>query len=140
MYREGQLYVSTENAQFTGTPVQVGAMNAGRVDSVTPTVGSTVHKGETIAKVELPSQVGTAQNGQPKLGFLDAGDSTVSVQSPIDGVVAGGAGHAGRYRPGRPGAGDGRRPEPDVGQRQHRRDQRRPRQGRPTGQRCTSTR
>src|SRR5437868_6136145 len=34
-YREGQLYVSTENAQLTGQPVQVGAMNAGRVESIT---------------------------------------------------------------------------------------------------------
>ena len=25
MYREGQLYISTENAQLTGTPVQIGA-------------------------------------------------------------------------------------------------------------------
>jgi multidrug resistance efflux pump len=87
MYREGQLYVSTDNAQLTGTPVQVGAMNAGRVESIVPTVGSAVHKGDTVAQVALPSQIGAAQNGQPKLGFLNAGDSTVSVQSPIDGVV-----------------------------------------------------
>jgi multidrug resistance efflux pump len=87
MYREGQMYVSTENAQLTGTPIQIGSMNAGRVDSVTPTVGSTVHKGDTVAQVALPSQIGTAQNGQPKLGFLNAGDSTVAVQAPIDGVV-----------------------------------------------------
>jgi multidrug resistance efflux pump len=87
MYREGQMYVSTDNAQITGTPVQVGSMNAGQVDSVTSTVGSTVHKGDTLAVIDLPSQVGVAQNGQPKLGFLGAGDSTVTVQSPIDGVV-----------------------------------------------------
>lgn len=87
MYREGQLYVSTDNAQITGTPVQVGSMNAGQVDSVTPTVGSIVHKGDTLAVIDLPSQVGVAQNGQPKLGFLGAADSTVTVQSPIDGVV-----------------------------------------------------
>jgi multidrug resistance efflux pump len=87
MYREGQMYVSTDNAQLTGTPVQVGAMNAGRVQSITPSVGSTVHKGDPIAVVDLPSQVGTAQNGQPKLDFLPNGDSTVTVQSPLDGVV-----------------------------------------------------
>ena len=52
-----------------------------------PTVGSTVQKGQTIATVALPSQVGTAQNGQAKLSFLNAGDSTANVQSPIDGVV-----------------------------------------------------
>ena len=87
MYRDGQMYVSTDNAQITGTPVQVGSMNAGQVDSVIPSVGSTVHKGDTLAVIDLPSQVGVAQNGQPKLGFLGAGDSSVTVQSPIDGVV-----------------------------------------------------
>jgi len=86
-YREGQMYVGTENAQLTGTPVQVGAMNAGRVRSLTPAVGSTVHKGDTIAVIDLPSQVGTAQNGQPKLDFLGSGDSSITVQSPLDGVV-----------------------------------------------------
>jgi multidrug resistance efflux pump len=87
MYRDGQTYVSTDNAQLTGTPVQVGAMNAGRVQSIAPRVGDSVHKGDPIAVVELPSQVGTAQNGQPKLDFLPSGDSTVTVQSPFDGVV-----------------------------------------------------
>jgi multidrug resistance efflux pump len=87
MYREGQMYVSTDNAQLTGTPVQVGAMNAGRVRSIAPSVGSTVHKGDPIAVIDLPSQVGTAQNGQPKLDFLGTGDSSVTVQSPLDGVV-----------------------------------------------------
>lgn len=87
MYREGQQYVSTENAQITGTPVQVGSMNAGRVQSIAPTVGSTVHKGDPVAVIDLPSQVGTAQNGQPKLDFLPSGDSTITVPSPLDGIV-----------------------------------------------------
>lgn len=87
VYRQGQLYVSTDNAQLTGTPVQVGSMNAGRVDSVNATVGSSVHKGDVLAQVALPSQVGLAQNGQPKLGFLPDGNTTVDVQAPLDGVV-----------------------------------------------------
>jgi multidrug resistance efflux pump len=86
-FRDAQLYVSTDNAQLTGTPVQVGSMNAGRVAAVMPVVGSTVHKGDPVAEIELPSQVGTAQNGQPKLDFLPSGDSTVTVQAPMDGVV-----------------------------------------------------
>jgi multidrug resistance efflux pump len=86
-YREGQLYVSTENALLTGQPVQVGSMNAGRVESILPSIGSTVHKGDVIAQVVLPSQVGMGQNGQPKMGFLGAGDTRVDVQAPIDGVV-----------------------------------------------------
>jgi multidrug resistance efflux pump len=86
-YREGQLYVSTDNAQLTGQPVQVGAMNAGRVEAIMPTIGATVHKGDVIAQVALPSQIGMGQNGQPKMGFLGAGDTHVDVQAPFDGVV-----------------------------------------------------
>ena len=87
MWREGQLYVSTDNAQLTGQPVQVGAMNAGRVDAIMPSIGANVHKGDVIAQVALPSQVGVGQNGQPKMGFLGAGDTHVDVQAPVDGVV-----------------------------------------------------
>jgi multidrug resistance efflux pump len=86
-YREGQLYVSTDNAQLTGQPVQVGAMNAGRVESIMTTIGSSVRKGDVIAQVVLPSQVGMGQNGQPKMGFLGAGDTRVDVQAPLDGIV-----------------------------------------------------
>jgi hypothetical protein len=86
-YREGQLYVSTDNALLTGQPVQVGSMNAGRVESIMPSIGTSVHKGDVIAQVALPSQVGMGQNGQPKMGFLGAGDTRVDVQAPIDGVV-----------------------------------------------------
>jgi multidrug resistance efflux pump len=87
IYRDGQLYVSTDNAQLSGQPVQVGAMNAGRVEAILPTVGSRVQKGDVIAQVTLPSQVGMGQNGQPKMGFLGAGDTRVDVQAPIDGIV-----------------------------------------------------
>jgi multidrug resistance efflux pump len=86
-WRESSLYVSTDNAQLSGQPVQVGAMNAGRVEAITPSIGSAVHKGDVIAQVALPSQVGMAQGGQPKLGFLGAGDTRVDVQAPVDGIV-----------------------------------------------------
>jgi multidrug resistance efflux pump len=86
-WREGTLYVSTDNAQLSGQPVQVGAMNAGKVESIAPSIGAAVHKGDVIAQVALPSQVGMAQGGQPKLGFLGAGDTRVDVQAPIDGIV-----------------------------------------------------
>jgi multidrug resistance efflux pump len=87
IYREGQLYVSTDNAQLTGQPIQVGSMNAGQVTAVLPTIGSTVHRGDVVAQVALPSQIGTAQNGTPKMGFLGAGDTRVDVQAPVDGLV-----------------------------------------------------
>jgi multidrug resistance efflux pump len=87
IYRDSQLYVSTDNAQLSGQPIQVGAMNAGRVDSIAPSIGATVHKGDVIATVALPSQMGMGQNGQPKMGFLGAGDTHVDVQAPVDGIV-----------------------------------------------------
>lgn len=86
-WHEGTLYVSTDNAQLSGQPVQVGAMNAGKVESILPGIGSAVHKGDVIATVALPSQVGMGQGGQPKMGFLGAGDTHVDVQAPVDGIV-----------------------------------------------------
>ena len=86
-YREGQLYVSTDNAQLTAQPVQVGAMNAGRVEAILPSIGSRVQKGDVVANVSLPSQMGVGQNGQPKMGFLGVGDTRVDVQAPVDGIV-----------------------------------------------------
>jgi len=86
-YREGQLYVSTDNAQLTGQPVQVGSMNAGRLESIAPSIGASVRKGDVIAQVALPSQMGMGQNGQPKFGFLGVGDTRVDVQAPVDGIV-----------------------------------------------------
>jgi multidrug resistance efflux pump len=86
-WRDGVRYVSTDNAQLSGQPVQVGSMNAGKVDAIMPSIGDTVHKGDVVAQVALPSQVGMSQNGQPKLGFLGAGDTHVDVTAPVDGVV-----------------------------------------------------
>ena len=86
-WRESSLYVSTDNAQLSGQPIQVGAMNAGKVDAIMPTIGATVHKGDVIAQVALPSQVGVGQAGQAKMGFLGAGDTHVDVQAPVDGIV-----------------------------------------------------
>ena len=86
-YREGVQYVSTDNAQLTGQPVQVGSANAGRVDSLQVRMGSPVHRGDVLAEVALPSDIGTAQSGQPKLTFLGLSDSRVDVVAPVDGVV-----------------------------------------------------
>jgi multidrug resistance efflux pump len=80
-------YVSTDNAQITGQSVQVGTLSAGRVVALDATVGTAVHRGDVLAQVALPSQIGTAQSGTPKLEFLGAADSRVDVQAPIDGMV-----------------------------------------------------
>jgi multidrug resistance efflux pump len=88
LYRDDQLYVSTDNAQVSGQFVSVGAMNAGRVDTIYVSVGDPVRKGDVLAQVALPTQVGVAQNGQPQMEFLGAADTRVDVKSPIDGQVA----------------------------------------------------
>jgi multidrug resistance efflux pump len=87
MYREGLLYVSTENAQVAGQPVQVGSMNAGRVSRIDVLLGSAVRRNDVLASVALPSQTGIAQNGQPKLGFMGLADTQIDVLAPLDGVV-----------------------------------------------------
>ena len=87
LWRNSQMFVSTDNASISGQPVQVGSMNAGRVDNVNPSVGSIVHKGDVLASVELPSQTGTSQSGMPIVGFLGASDTRVDVVAPFDGVV-----------------------------------------------------
>ena len=57
LWRQAQLYVSTDNAQIQGEPVQVGSMNAGRVDAVNVKVGTRVDRGAVLARVALPSAV-----------------------------------------------------------------------------------
>src|SRR5438309_8785702 len=37
-WRDGSLYVSTDNAQLSGQPIQVGAMNAGKVHAIMPSI------------------------------------------------------------------------------------------------------
>ena len=86
-YQNNTLYVSTDNAQLTGQPVQVGPTSAGRVAALNVSIGATVHKGEVIAQVVMPSQVGMAQNGAPKVDFVGAADTRVDVVSPLDGIV-----------------------------------------------------
>lgn len=53
-YLDNLWYVSTDNAQVTGTPVPVGSVNAGTVEDIPVQVGQSVQKGETLATVVLP--------------------------------------------------------------------------------------
>src|SRR5258708_34223822 len=62
-YREGALYVSTDNAQLAGQPVQVGSINAGRVDTIDVSVGSRAHRGDVPPQVALPSESAPAPAG-----------------------------------------------------------------------------
>ena len=82
-----QLYVSTDNAAVTGSLLQVGSLNAGRVGSVSVDIGDQVRRDQVVASVILPSVLSTSGSGTAKLGFRGSDDQTVSVQAPIDGVV-----------------------------------------------------
>lgn len=86
-YRDNQAYVSTENAQLTGQLIQVGGMNAGRIETINVTLSQPVRQGDVIATIVLPSQIGMTQNGTPRMDFLGASDTRIDVRSPIDGVV-----------------------------------------------------
>jgi len=59
-YLNSLWFVSTDNAEVTGTPVPVGSLNAGRIEAITVQVGSIVHKGDVLARVVLPTQVSSA--------------------------------------------------------------------------------
>lgn len=82
-----QLYVYTDNAQIAGDLIQVGAVNAGRIESVNVDIGSSVQQNETVASVLLPSTIGMTQNGTPLLGFLGTENQRSDIKSPISGVV-----------------------------------------------------
>ncbi|MCL5958345.1 MAG: efflux RND transporter periplasmic adaptor subunit [Chloroflexi bacterium] len=79
-------FVSTENARVAGALIQVGALNAGRIESVTADVGSRVERDQLVATLTLPSVVSIAQ-GTSKIGFGNTSDLRVEVRSPINGVV-----------------------------------------------------
>ncbi|MCL5961738.1 MAG: efflux RND transporter periplasmic adaptor subunit [Chloroflexi bacterium] len=87
-------YVSTDNARITGALVQVGALNAGRIDAVMVDVGSRVERDQLVATITLPSVQGLAQ-GTPRMGFGSTGDLRAEVRSPIDGVVVARQGNVG---------------------------------------------
>ncbi len=87
-YWEGQAYyVSTDNAQISGSLVQIGVMNAGRVDSLTVDVGDRVQQDQVIGSVLLPSTLNMTQSGAPRLGFVGSENQRAEVRSSVSGVV-----------------------------------------------------
>jgi multidrug resistance efflux pump len=79
-------YVTTDNARVTGTLIQVGALNTGRIEVLTVDVGSSVQKDQLLAMVTMPSVSSVAQ-GAAKMSFLNTDDLRIEVKTPIDGVV-----------------------------------------------------
>jgi multidrug resistance efflux pump len=80
-------YVSTDNAQIAGALVQVGALNAGRVDNVTVDVGDSVQDGQVIGSVLLPSTLNVSQSGTPRLGFVGSENQRAEVKASVSGIV-----------------------------------------------------
>ncbi len=86
-WETAEYYVSTDNAQVAGNLVQVGSMNAGRVDSMTVDVGDKVQQGQVIATVLLPTTVSTTQSGTPRLDFVGSENQRAEIKASISGVV-----------------------------------------------------
>ncbi len=80
-------YVSTDNAQIAGSLVQVGSMNAGRVDSMTVDVGDKVQQGQVVGTVLLPTAVSMTQSGTPRLDFVGSENQRAEIKASISGVV-----------------------------------------------------
>jgi multidrug resistance efflux pump len=72
-------YVSTDNAQVTGTPVPVGSINPGTVESIPVQVGESVHQGQELATVVLPIVSNSAVVRAPIVAPFDA----VVIQIPV---------------------------------------------------------
>lgn len=82
-----QIYVSTDNAQVAGPMVQVGALNAGRVESVQVNVGDTVQRDQVVGTILLPTTISTSQSGTPVLGFVGSENQRAQIKSPVSGIV-----------------------------------------------------
>ncbi len=80
-------YVWTDNAQISGSIIQVGALNAGQVSAVLTDVGQRVTEGQVIARVSVPEPVAATAGGTAKLGFTNTENQLADVKSPLSGIV-----------------------------------------------------
>ncbi len=85
---ESTYFVGTDNAQVMGDLVQVGSFNAGQIVATRVDVGDHVSKGQELAVVAIPQQVGATAFGNAKLAETGTEDAQASVRSPLNGVVA----------------------------------------------------
>ena len=86
-WQDQALYIITDNALVTGSLVQVGSLNAGRVLGVAVDVGDRVVGDQEVATISLPTALTTTGSGTRKMGYRDTDDQVMGVRSPIDGVV-----------------------------------------------------
>ena len=80
-------FVWTDNAQVSGSIIQVGALNAGRIMAVLTDVGQTVQEGQDVAQISVPQPIAATANGTLKLGFTQTQNQQVDVMSPLTGIV-----------------------------------------------------
>lgn len=86
-WQDQQRYVSTDNAFVTGSLVQIGSENAGRIASVSAAVGDPVALDQVVATVKLPSALSGTGSGTIIMGFRGTADQVADVRSSIDGIV-----------------------------------------------------
>ena len=86
-YYNSTHFVWTDNAQISGSIIQVGALNAGQVSVVLTDVGQSVQQNQVIARVSVPQTVASTASGSPKLGFSTSQNQLVDVTSPLSGTV-----------------------------------------------------
>ncbi len=86
-WQDQALYITTENALVTGSLVQVGSLNAGRVLSVAVDVGDRVTGDQEVAMITMSTAVATTGSGTKKMGYRAADDQMMDVRSPTAGVV-----------------------------------------------------
>ncbi len=84
---EQSLYVYTDNAVITGSLIQVGSLNAGRVANVAADVGDRVTRNQQIATIVMPMALYVTKNGSKNMGYNATDDQSIPVNSPMDGVV-----------------------------------------------------
>jgi multidrug resistance efflux pump len=86
-WQEQSLYVYTDNALITGSLIQVGSLNAGRVVQVAVDVGDRVARDQEVATLVMPMAFYVTGSGSQKMGYRATDDQSVPVSSPIDGIV-----------------------------------------------------
>lgn len=86
---ESRRYISTDNAQVVADLIQVGSINAGRIQVMNVDVGTTVVEGQAIAIVEIPTTISrSGTTDSAKLGFRVVQDLRVEVLAPTSGIIA----------------------------------------------------
>jgi multidrug resistance efflux pump len=86
-WEAAEYYVSTDNAQVAGNLVQIGSMNAGRVDSLTVDVGDKVEQNQVIGTILLPTTLSVSQSGTPVLGFIGSENQRAEIKASVSGIV-----------------------------------------------------